>query len=156
MVKIKLNLFESIVGAIFLPNIGFLFTTIFLIISLISPQEMIVYKGIMVSYTVCLCFMVFSLLLCFLINKRSTEEFVLFEDSFEFLNTNYLISQISSCEYYVCKWYALPIAIIYKEQAGGLITMKLNTGKRIQFKVLYKDYLKIKKQFNNTVEIIEK
>ncbi len=35
MVKIKMKLFESIVGAIFLPNIGLFFTTLLLIILLI-------------------------------------------------------------------------------------------------------------------------
>ena len=54
MVKIKLNLFESIVGALLLPNIGFLCTTLLLIISLIVKQEPIVYKGILISYIVCL------------------------------------------------------------------------------------------------------
>ena len=58
MVKIKLKLFESIVGAILLPNIGLFFTTLLLIISLIVKQEPIVYKGILISYIVCLSLMI--------------------------------------------------------------------------------------------------
>ena len=52
MVKIKLKLFESIVGALLLPNIGLLFTMLLSIISLIVKQEPIVYKGILISYIV--------------------------------------------------------------------------------------------------------
>ena len=152
MLKIKLNLFESIVGAIFLPNIGFLFTTVFLIISLTFEQDPIVYKGIIISYITCLSLMILTIIICVLVNKRSTKEFILYNDEFEFLNHKYSINQISSCEYYVCKWYALPIAFIYKEQAAGLITFKLNTGEKIQFKIFYKDYLKLKNKIQNIIE----
>ena len=76
MVKIKLKLFESVVGAILLPNIGLLFTTLLLIISLIVKQEPIVYKGILISYIVCLSLLIFTLVTCFLVNKKSTKEFL--------------------------------------------------------------------------------
>ncbi|MBR7100006.1 MAG: hypothetical protein IKC91_02510, partial [Clostridia bacterium] len=92
------------------------------------------------------------IIICVLVNKRSTKEFILYNDEFEFLNHKYSINQISSCEYYVCKWYALPIAFIYKEQAAGLITFKLNTGEKIQFKIFYKDYLKLKNKIQNIIE----
>ena len=91
-------------------------------------------------------------MICFLLNRKSKKEFVLYDDRFKFLNREYLISQIISCKYYVCKWYAIPIAFIYKQQAGGLIDMKLNTGEKVQFKVFYKDYLKLKNNIPNIVE----
>ncbi len=152
MIKVKLNLFESIVGAILFPNFGFLLTTIILIISLVREQEIIVYKGILISYAICLSLMILSLILCFLINHKSKKELILNNDEFIFLNNKYSITQICYAEYYVCKWYALPIAPIYKQQAGGLITFKLDSGEKIQFKVLYKDYLKIKNIIQNIIE----
>jgi len=152
MVRIKLNLFESIICAIFLPNIGFVFTTISLIISLFVKQEPIVYKGILISYIVCLALMLFSVAVCILVNRKSKKEFILYDDSFEFLNHKYFINQIISCKYYVCKWYSLPIAFIYKNEAGGLIDIKLNTSKHIYFKIFYKDYLKLKKYIPNLIE----
>ncbi len=151
MVKIKLKLFESVVGAILLPNIGLLFTTLLLIISLIVKQEPIVYKGILISYIVCLSLMIFTLVICFLVNKKSIKEFVLKDSEIEFLNHKYQIDQVSSCEYYICKWYALPIALIYKQQAAGLIIFKFNSGEKIQFKIFYKDYLKLKNKFKNII-----
>ncbi len=151
MVKIKLNLFESIVGAILLPNIGIFFTTILLIISLIVKQDPIMYKDILVSYIICFSLLFFSISICLLANKRSTKEFVLNNNEIEYLNQKYEIDQVSSCEYYVCKWYALPIAIIYKQQVAGLITIKFNSGEKIQFKILYKDYLKLKNKFKNII-----
>ena len=152
MIKIKLNLFESIVGAIILPNIGFLLTTIILIISLFKKQEVIVYRGIIISYVICLSLMILSLIFCFIVNHKSKKEFILNNDEFVFLNHKYAINQIRYAEYYVCKWYRLPIAPIYKQQAGGLITFKLDSGEKIQFKVLYKDYLKIKNIIQNIIE----
>ncbi len=151
MVKIKLKLFESIVGAILLPNIGLFFTTLLLIISLIVRQELIVYKGILISYIVCLSLMIFTVVICFLVNKKSTKEFILKDNEIEFLNHTYLIDQVSSCEYYECKWYALPIALIYKQQVAGLIIFKFNSGEKIQFKIFYKDYLKLKNKFKNII-----
>ena len=134
MVKIKLKLFESIVGALLLPNIGLLFTMLLSIISLIVKQEPIIYKGILISYIVFLSLLIFTLVICFLVNKKSTKEFALKDSEIEFLNHKYLIDQVSSCEYYVCKWYALPIALIYKHQAAGLITFKFNLVKKFNLK----------------------
>lgn len=151
MVKIKLNLFDSVVGAILIPNIGFCFTTVSLIISLIVKQDPIIYTRILISYIVCLSLMIFTVVICFLVNKKSTKEFILNDDEIEFLNRKYPTNQVSYCEYYACKWYALPIAIIYKQQAAGLITFRLNSGKKIQFKIFYKDYLKLKNQFHNII-----
>ena len=151
MVKIKLNLFESIIGAILLPNIGLCITTILLIISLIVKQEPNVYKGILISYIACLSLMVLTITICFFVNKKSTKEFVLINDEIEFLNHRYSINQISFCEYYMCKWYALPIALFYKQQAAGLITFKFNSGEKIQFKIFYKDYLKLKNKIQSII-----
>lgn len=149
MIKIKLNLFESILGAILFPNIGFAFTTLFLIISLIVKQKTIVYKSIIISYIICAFLMILIVTICFLANNKSAKEFILYDDRFIFLNHEYSIDKISYCEYYVCKWYAVPIAFIYKQQAAGLITFRLNTGKKIQFKIFYRDYLKIRNKFQN-------
>lgn len=152
MVKIKLNLFESIVGAIFLPNIGLLLTTVFLIISLIVKQEPVIYKGILISYIACISIMFLTIAICFLITQKSAKELILTNDEIEILGRKYRVDQVSTCEYYVCKWYALPIAVIYKQQAAGLITFKFNSGKKIQFKIFYRDYLKLKSKFKSIIE----
>ena len=151
MVKIKLKLFESIVGAILLPNIGIFFTTVLLILSLIVKQEPIIYKGILISYTICFSLMLFTLAICLLANTKSTKEFVLNNKEIIFLDKKYEANQVCSCEYYVCKWYALPVALIYKQQAAGLITLKFNSDEKIQFKILYKDYLKLKNKIQNII-----
>ena len=82
MLKIKLNLFESVSGAIFLPNIGLLMTSILLIISLIVRQDPIVYKAIIISYGICLLLLTLSLCLCFFVNKKSK---TLFGETLEIL-----------------------------------------------------------------------
>ena len=152
MLRIKLNWFESIVVAIILPNIVFLFTTIILILSLIVEQKTIVYTGILISYVSCLVLLILSILIVFLFNKNSKKEFILYDDKFRFLQHEYWLNQISLCEYYVCRWYAIPIAFVYKQQVAGLLYIKLNTGEKIQFKIFFKDYLRLKKIINNIIE----
>ena len=152
MVKIKLNLFESIAGAIILPNIVFVLTTILFVISLFVKQDLNVYTTILISYIVNLFVMLFLIIVCILLNKKSKKEFILYDNELEFLDRKYSIDQIKYCEYYVCKWYALPFILVYKNQSAGLIIFKLNSGKKIQFRIFYKDYLKLKKKLPNIVE----
>lgn len=152
MVKIKLNLFESIIVAITLPNAGFVLNTFVLLISLVVKQEQIVYNGITIAYIAYLILMVVMVVSCFLINVKSKKEFFLNCDRFVFLHREYSIEQIVSCEYYVCKWYAIPIAFVYKQQAGGLFVIKMETGEKIMFKIFFKDYLKLKNYIKNITE----
>ena len=130
MVKIKINLFESIVGAIFLPNIGLFFTTVLLVVSMIVKQEPIVYTILLVSYVVCLFVMFFTVAVCFLASKKSNKEFVLKNDEIEFLARRFKTDQVCYCEYHKCRWYAIPIAFIYKQQVAGLITFEFNSGEK--------------------------
>ena len=147
--KIKLNLFEGIVMCTIFPNIGFIFTTLFFLISLIFKQKPIVYKAIAISYVICLLFLLLSMAICYMVNNKSEKEFVLLNDRFVFLKEQFYTSQITSCKYYVCKWYAVPIAFLYKQQLAGLIEIKLNTGKTLKMKIFYKDYIKLKQLINN-------
>ncbi len=151
MIKIKLNLFESIIVAILLPNAGILLTTMILIISSFKKQDVIVYQGILISYLICLTIMILSLIICFIINHKSKKELILNNNEFIFLNKKYAINEIRYAEYYVCKWYALPIVFIYKARAG-LIHFEFDSGEKIDFTILYKDYLKIKKIIPNIIE----
>ncbi|MBE5731014.1 MAG: hypothetical protein E7350_03605 [Clostridiales bacterium] len=153
MIKIKLHLFESIMCAIFLPNAGFVFTTILFIISLIVEQDPMVYIGLMISYIVCLSLMILLLIICYLVNRKSKKEFILYcnNGEFEYKHHKYEVSQIEYCEYYSCKWYAIPIAFIYKQQVAGMLGIKVNTGERIYLRIFYKDYLKLKNYIQNIV-----
>ena len=152
MIKIKLNLFELIVGLLFIPNIGIIFITILLIISLIIKQKPIVYKVIIISYIILFIIITLSLLICMLVSKKSKNEFRLFEDRMEYNGREYLIEEVQYCEYYVCKWYMVPFAFAYNEQLAGLIVVKFKKGEQLQFKTFYKNYLKIKNKIENIVE----
>jgi hypothetical protein len=132
---------------------GLVVTTFLLIVSLIVKQDSIVYKGIAISYVVCFVLLILAIAFCIIINKESKRELVLCGEKFKFLKREYLIEQVISCKYYVCKWYAIPIAFIYKQQAAGLIDIRFDTGERICFKILYKDYLKLKNSIQNIVEV---
>ena len=152
MIKIKTNLFESLAAAFILPTLVFVITTVLLIISLFTAQEQSVYRVILIAYAATFFVLAFSIAACVLISKRNGKEFIVYDGEFEFLNHKYSIGQIRYCEYYVCKWYALPIVFFYKKQAAGLIVFKLDSGKKIQFKILYRDYLKIKNHLPGVIE----
>lgn len=47
----------------------------------------------------------------------------------------------------------IPFLYIYKMQAGGLFEIITISNEKIEFKILYKDFKKIKERFNN-IEII--
>ena len=151
MIKIKVNLFESILAAIFLPNLGFVCLTLFLICSLIFGQESSDYTGILIAYISCLLLMILSLIICFVVNAMSSKVFILNNDEFEYLNRKYQTNEIRYCTYYECKWYTVPIAIIYKQQRAGLIRFKLNSGQKILFRIFYRDYLKLKNSLPNII-----
>ncbi|MBQ8371349.1 MAG: hypothetical protein IJX38_00205 [Clostridia bacterium] len=145
MTKIKLSLFEGIFACTILPNIGLIFNTALLIISLAVKQEPVVYKAIIIAYICCIALLVISLLLCFAVVRKSKNELVSDGDSFTVSGVTYSIQNIASCEYYVCKWYAIPIAFIYKQQAAGLLSIKMQSGEKLNCKIMYRDFLKIKK-----------
>ena len=149
MVKIKIHLFESVVTALMLPNSVFFIATMLLIVSLIVEQEQVVYQNIMLAYIISFILGIFLVSICFLINMKSKKEFVICDGKFRFLQNEYLIKQIVSCRYYVCKWYHIPIACL---DGRGLIVIKLDSGKKIQFQIFYKDYQKLKKYINNILE----
>lgn len=149
MLKIKTNLFESVVACVFFPSIGVFFTTFLLILSLFFDSNMVFSKSIWISYIACLLLLILSLSICFITNKRSKKELILYEDRFEYMQHSYLMSEICSCKYYVCKWYTIPIAFLYKQQVAGLFEMKLTQNKTIQLKIFYKDYLKLKEKIPN-------
>lgn len=148
-----MHLFENIVACTILPNMGIIFTTIILIVSLIVKQQMIVYLCIGVSYLSSFFLLSVSLLICVVKNKYSKSVFCMDDTCFIVCNKAYPYHCICSCKYYVCKWYAIPIAFIYKQQRAGLIYLKLQDGTRIQFKLLYKDYLICRSKIAHIKEI---
>ena len=151
---IKLNLFDGIVACTVVPNGILILNTFFLIYSLISGQASVVFVGIGISYLSCIALLVISLILCMIVNRKSKKELILNDDTFTIFNKTYDYDKIISCKYYVCKWYAVafPVIYFYKKQAGGLVEIKLQTIGKIHFKVLYRDYLKIKSKIPNIAE----
>ena len=152
MLKIKTNLFETVLVCSLLPNLILVFNTFLLTISIFVPQEDIVYKAIILSYICCIGLFLILLLMYLLITKYGKKQIIFFEQDFEYENKKYKLEEIYSCEYYVCKWYAIPFVFLYKQQMAGLLEIRLKSCKKIQFRIFYKDYLKLKKYLHNIVE----
>ena len=153
MVKIKLNLFESVFGCILIPCIALCFNTIILIISLFVKQQKEVYIAIILVYIFSILSLFVFLILCFAFVRKSKNEIIFNEDTFIFQDKIFYLENISQCKYYVCKWYLLPLAFIAKSEQAGLIQIKMNNNEKIRFKVLYKDYKKIKRFIGSVEEI---
>lgn len=148
MIKIKTKLFEKIVACTIFPNIGFLLSTIILIISLVKKQDVIVYQSVGISYVVCIALLILSIILCFIITQKSKDEMMIDTEKIVYKNKTYQINQIKSCDYYLCKWYCIPVAFIYKQEQGGLFYIKFITGETIEVRIFYSDYKKINKIMN--------
>ena len=153
MVKIKLGLFEGVFACTIFPNIGLIFTTLILIIAAIA-QDMVILPYLWVSYLVCISLLGISLIICAITSFFSKSELVLDKGIVYIKNATYRYDQILKAEYYVWKWYAIPFLGFY--QVGGSIKLKIKKEeimKTIEFKVFYKDYLKIKEKIPNIAEI---
>ena len=153
MVKIKLNLFENVFGCILVPCVVLFFNTIILIISFFVKQQNEVYNAIFLVYVISILSLFALLFLCFALVKKSKNEIIFNEDTFIFQDKTFYLKNISQTKYYVCKWYLLPLAFIAKSEQAGLIQIKMNNNEKIRFKVLYKDYKKIKRFIGSVVEI---
>ena len=152
MVKINLNLFDHIVTCTIIPNVGVIFTTLFLIVSLFVQQKPIVYTVIGISYLIFALLLIIPILLCVIISPKNNNMLILNSSVFIIFGKTYDYDQITWSKYYVCKWYAMPIIFIYKKQLGGLFEMRLKNGEKIKFKIVYRDYLKLKSKINNIIE----
>ena len=153
MLKIKLNLFESVLGCILFPCGALFLNTIILVISLFVKQKREVYNTIALVYVISILTLVILLMLCFIFIKKSKNEITFDEDTFVFQNKTFYLENISHCKYYVCKWYLLPLAFIAKSEQAGLVEIRMNNNEKIRFKVLYKDYKKIRHFLINVEEI---
>ena len=153
MLKIKLNLFESVMCCILIPNTVLFFNTILLIISLFVKQQQKIYDTMIMVYIISILSLIILLFLCFTFIKKSKSEIIFNEDTFVFHNKEFYLEDISHCKYYVCKWYLLPLAFIAKSEQAGLVEIRMNNNEKIRFKVLYKDYKKIKHFVRNVEEI---
>jgi len=153
MLKIKLNLFESVLGCILFPCGALFLNSIILVISLFVKQKREVYDTIALVYAISILTLIMLLMLCFIFIKKSKNEIIFNEDTFIFQDKTFYLKNISQTKYYVCKWYLLPLAFIAKSEQAGLIQIKMNNNEKIRFKVLYKDYKKIKRFIGSVEEI---
>lgn len=155
MIRIKLGLFEGIACCTILPTIGLVFTAFLSIISIFEPQTNDVYMGLLISLVASVTLLALSLPVCKIIHQKSKNELTVFNDgkSFQVNGKTYYITDVKSCKYYTCKWYAIPFLVLYKQGNGGAFDIKLASGKTIHLKILYKDFLKLKQYFPNIIEI---
>ncbi len=154
MIKIKLNLFEGIFLSSIIPTFGFVFNTFILILCLFKRQDDIVYKCIMLSYIAYLFMFMLFTFICYMIIRIKKKELIIFDDKLSFSDKTYDINDISYCEYCKCKWYFIPILYVYKQQSGGLFTIRFYNGKKISFRIFYSDFVKIKNAINpKTIKI---
>lgn len=151
MRKIRLNLFEGIAACTIFPNIGLLLTTFILIVSLFVQQSPVVYKAIGISYLASVSLLGISLIICLIVNFKSKYILFLEDRTFTFCNKTFAYDDVFSAEYCLCKWYAIPFVPLL--QAAGQVEIKLKNGKRISFRVMYKDYLILKSKIMNIHEI---
>jgi hypothetical protein len=143
MVKVKLGLFEGVAGCTVLPTVSLIFTMLLSIISIIVPQKSVVYISLLVCFIASFVLFFLSLLICCVIIQRSKNEISVMpcEKIFKIKNKTYPLANIKSCKYYICKWYAIPFFVLYKQGQGGLFDIVLISGKKYSSKFYIKIFL---------------
>lgn len=151
MIKIKLNLFAGVACCFSLLSAGFIFATLLLIVAIIGQDEYGLLTVLKI-YAVCISLFV-VLLLLFLTCIHNTKKCLIVTDKiFKVNGFTYDLNSIIYCEYYVCKWYAMPILYFYKQEMGGSFNIKMSNGEEFHFYIMYHDFLKIKRYIKNISE----
>ena len=112
-------------------------------------------NGIILVYICSICLIIINFILCLSFSQK-TKKYAIFYEEYILINETkkvYKYKDIVKCNYYICKWYMIPFWYIYKMQNGGLFEIITTSNEKIEFKILYKDFKKIKEKFNY-VEII--
>ena len=154
-VKVKFNLIEYYFCCILFPITGIIFATILLIWELLTYIDLAFINGLIIVYICSIGLAIINFIICLCVSK-STKKYAIFYEEYFFINEtkeSYNYKDIAKCNYYICKWYMIPFLYIYKMQVGGLFEFISTSNKKIKFKILYKDFKKIKEKFNN-IEII--
>ena len=145
MTRIKINVIESVATCTVFPFGGYFFTTALVVISCLYEKRFHIDRPFAIAYLASTLLLIVSLAICYIIiYTRHNNEIILFDDYFVIGDQSYYYSNIVSAKYVVCKWYMIPFMYFYKQGIGGLITLKTDRGRRIKFRVFYKDYKKIK------------
>lgn len=154
-IKIKINLIEYYYCCLIFPIGGVVFATFLLIFSLFGEVDLKFINGLIIFYICCISLAIVNFLICFIVS-RYTKKYVVFYENYFFINETketYKYKDIVKCKYYICKWYFIPFYYFYKMQAGGLFEIVTASNEKIEFKILYKDFKKIRNIFKK-IEII--
>ena len=100
MVKIKLGLFEGIACCTILPSIVLFFTIILSAISVIVPQQDIVYIALIASLISSVLLLALSLLVCRIIYQKSTRELRVstVDKTFQINGKVYYLADVKYCK----------------------------------------------------------
>ena len=155
-VKVKLDLIEYYYCCFVFPIAGIVFATILLIWELFTIEiDLKFINGIIIIYICSIFLFIINFIICSLFSKYTNKFAIFYEDYFLINETKetYNYKDIVKCKYYICKWYFIPFWYIYKMQYGGQFEIITTTDKKIVFKILYKDFKKIKNRFHS-IEIL--
>ncbi len=145
MKKIKLYLFESLIVAVLPFSLILLFAMFFLLLFVCTGAG---FNIALKLFFVAMAVLGMGVTMCFIVAHYSRFCLHLKEELFEIQNrnkkTSYKYEDVESAEYFVIKWYMLPLFFLYKSGRGGQLHFKFKNGQRIVISVLYNDYIRIK------------
>lgn len=154
-IKVKIDTIEFYFCCLLFPITGIVFATFLLIWELFTEINLKFINGLIIVYICSFSLAILNFIICLFILKY-TNRFVVFYDDYFLINDTketFNYKDIVKCKYYICKWYFIPFLYIYKSQAGGLFELTTKSNEKIKFKILYKEFKKIKEKFNN-IEIV--
>lgn len=145
MIKIKCGMFEFLVVACFYFELIMFFEIPFMILTI--KYDVIHY--LFLSLIVCLGLVLFLFvifIICMIYNRRKRKTIIIDNEIniFKIYNEEFKISDINTVKYYKCKWYFIPIGLVYKHPVAGLMVIVTNDAKEFSEHIFYKDYIKLK------------
>lgn len=156
--RISLDLCDRLETSCIIPRLLFYVITLFTICKFAVNLSI----GIIVIallYVADLLILLLCFLFSYLISQKSKNTITLHGEYFDFEQNceskTYQYREIVHCEYYVGKWYAIPVPEL-KNGKIHMLQIRTKNGDALKCFVVYSDYLKIKNKIKDYVCISER
>lgn len=156
--RISLDLCDRLETSCIIPRLLFYVITFFTICKF-AVNLPIGVAVIVLLYAADLLILLFCFLFSYLMSQKSKNAITLYDDHFDFdqdcETKTYQYGEIVHCEYYVGKWYAIPVPEL-KNGKIHMLQIRTKNGDALKCFVVYSDYLKIKNKIKNYVYVSER
>ena len=144
MIKIRDFLFELICTLVFLINLSMLYEIFIIVLTIIYLDSINILIISTIIFVAIVAVLIIIVLISIAVTRNSKKNILILDNMLIYNGIKYDCNKLSFI-YHSCKWYYIPIAIIYKSQQGGLIEVFSGSERILMTKIFYKEYLILRK-----------